>query len=189
MAKNLYMLPSDLPVPEDDGACDHLEGRQLPSVSLPSTAGSEVDLSAEPGLVVVYFYPMTGKPEHPPMLGWNKIPGARGCTTECCAFRDRYPDLKRLGAKVFGVSSQPLDEQKEAVQRLHLPFKLLNDSNLALAGALKLPTFEYDFARLIKRITLIVEDGMIRKVYYPVFPPHLNPTEVISWLEEHHSKG
>ncbi len=186
MAKNLYVLPTGLPVPENDGACDHLVGSRVPSLALPSTEGREVDLSAEQGLSVVYFYPMTGKPEHPPMRGWNKIPGARGCTTQCCAFRDRYPDLKRLGVKVFGVSSQALEEQKEAVKRLHLSFELLNDSNLALAGALKLPTFEYDFARLIKRITLIVENGLIRKVYYPVFPPHLNPTEVISWLEENY---
>src|SRR5690606_33177232 len=113
-----------------------------------------------------YFYPMTGKPERPPLLGWNKIPGARGCTTECCAFRDRYPELQRLGAQVFGVSSQPVEEQREAAERLHLPFELLNDSNLALAGALKLPTFEHDFARFIKRITLILQDGVIRKVYY-----------------------
>ncbi|MDQ2076246.1 peroxiredoxin [Marinimicrobium sp. ABcell2] len=184
MAKNLYMLPPDLPVPEDDGACDHLTGSRLPSVALPSTGGSTVDLSAEKGWVVAYFYPMTGNPDQPPMLGWNKIPGARGCTTECCAFRDRHLELRRLGATVFGVSSQPFDEQKEAAQRLHLPFELLNDSNLALAGALKLPTFEHDFARLIKRVTLVLKDGVIRKVYYPVFPPHLNPTEVIAWLEK-----
>lgn len=183
MAKNIYMLPSDLPVPEDDGACDHLPGSGLPSVALTNTAGESVDLSAVSGWAVVYFYPMTGKPERPPLLGWNKIPGARGCTTECCAFRDRYPELRRLGVQVYGVSSQPIEEQRETVARLHLPFDLLNDSNLALAGALKLPTFEYDFARYIKRITLILQDGVIRKVYYPVFPPHLNPTDVIEWLK------
>lgn len=187
MTKNLYMLPPDLPVPQDDGACDHLAGQRLPAIALPGTGARDITLSAEPGWVVVYFYPMTGQPDQPPMLGWDKIPGARGCTPECCAFRDRYLDLRRLGAKVFGVSSQPLEEQREAAQRLRLPFDLLNDSNLALAGALRLPTFEHDFARLIMRITLVVKDGVIRKVYYPVFPPHLNPTDVIAWLEQQHS--
>lgn len=184
MTKNLYMLPADLPVPQDDGACDHLAGRRLPSVTLPSTGAIDITLSAEPGWVVIYFYPMTGQPDQPPMLGWDKIPGARGCTPQCCAFRDRYPDFRRLGAKVFGVSSQRLEEQREAAQRLRLPFDLLNDSNLALASALQLPTFEHDFARLIRRVTLVVKDAVIKKVYYPVFPPHLNPTDIIAWFDQ-----
>lgn len=186
MAKNLYVLPPDLPVPEDDGACDHLPGSRLPSMALTSTSGMSVDLSAQPGWMVLYFYPMTGNPERPPMLGWNKIAGARGCTTECCAFRDRHPEIQRFGAQIYGVSSQSLEEQQETAERLHLPFELLNDSNLALAGALRLPTFEYDFARYTKRTTLVLKDGVIRKIYYPVFPPHLNPTNVIEWLKTTH---
>lgn len=182
MAKNLYMLPEGLPEPEEDGACDHLQGLALPSLSLSSTTGEPVDLSTISGTAVVFFYPMTGKPEQPPMRGWNKIAGARGCTTQCCAFRDRYPEFQRLGVEIYGVSAQPLRDQQEAVERLHLPYPLLNDSDLTLARELELPTFDYDGATYIKRLTLLVEGGVIRQVYYPVFPPHLNPTDILSQL-------
>ena len=116
------------------------------------------------------------------MIGWNEIPGARGCTPQSCAFRDDYSALRQLGANVYGASAQPLEDQKEAVQRLHLPFELLNDSSFALTSALNLPTFEYHSLRLIKRITLVIMDGLIRKVFYPVFPPNQNAAEVIAWL-------
>ncbi len=182
MAKNLYMLPEGLPEPENDGACDHLQGMALPSVERVSTSGETVDLSRHKGLAVVFFYPMTGKPERPPMIGWNKIPGARGCTTQCCAFRDRYPEFQRLGVEVFGVSAQPLEEQLDAVKRLRLNYTLLNDSDLKLAKALDLPTFKYESDYYIKRLTLLIEDGVIRKVYYPVFPPHRNPTDILGEL-------
>ncbi|UZJ43849.1 peroxiredoxin [Marinimicrobium sp. C6131] len=182
MAKNLYMLPEGLPEPQDDGACDHLQGMAIPSVALPSTRDEPVDLSAISGTAVVFFYPMTGKPEQPPMRGWNKIPGARGCTTQCCAFRDRYPEFQRLGVEVYGVSAQPLDDQRETVARLRLPYPLLNDSELKLVRALELPTFDYDHSRYIKRLTLLIEGGVVRQVYYPVFPPHLNPTDILAQL-------
>ncbi|HKK13645.1 MAG TPA: peroxiredoxin [Gammaproteobacteria bacterium] len=180
--RDLYVLPDDLPVPEDDGACDHLEGEKLPSLSLEGTAGRTVDLSSDLGITVVCFYPLLGRPDAPPMIGWNEIPGARGCTPQSCAFRDRHSELRELGVKVYGVSAQPLADQKEAVERLGLPFELLNDSALALAHALSLPTFEYESLRLIKRLTLVAVDGVIRKVFYPVFPPHRNPDDVIAWL-------
>ena len=182
MVKNLYMLPEGLPEPVEDGACDHLQGLALPTVTRPATSGGSVDLSELPGTAVVFFYPMTGKPEQPPMRGWNKIPGARGCTTQCCGFRDRYPEFQALGVSVYGVSAQPLADQKEAVERLRLPYPLLNDTDLKLAEALELPLFDYDGHRYIKRITLLVEGGVIRQVYYPVFPPHLNPTDVLAQL-------
>jgi peroxiredoxin len=182
VAKNLYMLPEGLPEPEEDGACDHLQGLALPSLPLSSTTGKSVDLSQLKGTAVIFFYPMTGKPELPPMRGWNKIPGARGCTTQCCAFRDRYPEFQSLGVEVYGVSAQPLEDQKGTAARLRLPYPLLNDSELALATELDLPTFDYDSARFIKRLTLLVEGGVIRQVYYPVFPPHLNPTDILSQL-------
>lgn len=182
MAKNLYMLPEGLPEPEDDGACDHLQGMALPSIELVSTDAKTIDLSRQEGTSVVFFYPMTGKPERPPMIGWNKIPGARGCTTQCCAFRDRYPEFKRVGVEVFGVSAQPLDEQLDAAERLRLTYPLLNDTDLELTNALDLPTFGYEMSRYIKRVTLLIEEGVIRKVYYPVFPPHLNPTDILSQL-------
>ncbi len=180
--KNLLELPPNLPVPVDDGACVHLEGGRLPAVALPATSGREVDLSLEQGTVVVYFFPMIGRPDSPPMVGWNEIPGARGCTPQSCAFRDAHADLRALGAKVYGVSAQSPEDQQEAVGRLHLPFELLSDAGLQLAKALVLPTFEYNGLQLIKRLTLIVKDGVIRKVFYPVFPPTENATHVLTWL-------
>ncbi len=182
MIKDLHTLPANLPVPVDDGACDHLLGSTLPSVSLTSTAGKAVDLSAYAGTLVIYFYPMLGRPDSPPLIGWNDIPGARGCTPQTCAFRDLHAELKQLGVEVFGVSAQHLEDQQEAHARLHLPFALLNDGQLALAKALKLPTFEYRGTRLIKRLTIIATGGLIRKVFYPVFPPNNNAGEVIAWL-------
>ena len=181
--KNLLDLPDNLPVPVDDGACDHLEGSRLPSIKLVSTSGRTIDFSQEPGITVAYVYPMIGRPDAPPMIGWNEIPGARGCTPQSCAFRDYYAELKKLGAQVFGISAQPLEDQKEAVTRLHLPFDLLNDSSFEYTKALGLPTFEYSAKRLIKRLTLIIASGEIRKVFYPVFPPDRNAQDVIEWLE------
>lgn len=155
----------------------------MPAVALASTSGAKVNLGLEHGTVVVYFYPMTGRPDAPPMVGWNEIPGARGCTPQSCAFRDLHSDLQGLEAKVYGVSSQSTEDQQEAVQRLHLPFELLSDSDFKLTGALKLPTFEYGSLRLIKRLTLIIKNGAIRKVFYPVFPPNENAADVIAWLQ------
>jgi len=185
MIKDLYTLPANLPVPTDDGACDHLLGSTLPSVSLTSTTGSVIDLSTYSGTLVIYFYPMLGRPDGPPLIGWNEIPGARGCTPQTCAFRDSHSELKRLGVEVFGVSGQRLEGQQEAHARLQLPFVLLNDEQLVLARALKLPTFEYAGTRLIKRLTIITTGGLIRKVFYPVFPPNDNAGEVIAWLTAH----
>ncbi len=179
-------LPPDLPVPVDDGACDHLPGMQLPAVPLPSTAGRMVDLASLPGATVVYCYPRTGEPGKPPPPGWDEIPGARGCTPQACAFRDHYQELQALGAQVFGLSTQDTAYQQEAVARLHLPFELLSDAQLRFARALRLPTFEFDSMTLIKRLTLIVRDGRIEKVFYPVFPPNKNPEEVIGWLQSHY---
>jgi peroxiredoxin len=182
---NLYELPTDLPVPADDGACDHLMGMPLPSVSLTSTAGRVVDLASFGGRTVVYCYPRTGRPDQEPPPGWNAIPGARGCTPQSCSFRDHYQDLQRLGARVFGLSTQDTDYQREAVERLHLPFELLSDAALTLARALRLPMFEVEGVTLIKRLTLIVGAGHIKKVFYPVFPPDKNAAEVIAWLAAH----
>lgn len=183
MIKDLHTLPADLPVPTDDGACDHLPGMRLPSIPLLGTRGGDVDLSAYAGTLVIYFYPMLGRPDGPPLVGWNEIPGARGCTPQACAFRDHHAEIERLGAHVFGVSAQPRTEQLEAHARLHLPFELLNDRDLILASALNLPTFHYGSMRLIKRLTLIACDGNITKVFYPVFPPDKNAHDVIAWLK------
>jgi peroxiredoxin len=181
--KDLSKLPENLPAPIDDGACAHLSGTRTPSVSLVATTGETVDLGTLPGIVVVYFYPMIGRPDSPPLVGWNEIPGARGCTPQSCAFRDYHAELNGLGAKIFGVSAQPLDDQKEARSRLKLPFELLNDSQFVLTKAMRLPTFNYMKSRLIKRLTIVAVDGIIRKVFYPVFPPDRNAEDVIEWLK------
>ena len=180
---NVLELPKDLPVPQDDGACDHLTGMKLPSLALASTRGRRVDLSTLTGTTVVYIYPRTGRPDHELPTGWNAIPGARGCTPQSCAFRDHYQELKALGvSELFGLSTQETAYQQEAAERLHLPFEILSDGKLEFAQALRLPMFEIDGMRLIKRITLIARDGRIEKVFYPVFPPDRNADEVIEWL-------
>lgn len=180
---NVMELPKDLPVPQDDGACDHLTGMPLPSLALASTRGRSINLSKLEGTTVVYIYPRTGRPDRELPTGWNAIPGARGCTPQSCAFRDHYQELKKLGvAELFGLSTQDTAYQQEAVERLHLPFELLSDEKLEFARSLKLPTFEVDGMQLIKRITLIVRDGKIVKVFYPVFPSDKNAEEVIGWL-------
>jgi peroxiredoxin len=181
---SLYEVPEGIPEPADDGACDHLPGMRLPSVPLVSTAGDMVDPSALTGTTVVYCYPMTGRPDQDLPPGWDDIPGARGCTPQSCAFRDHHAELQALGARVFGLSTQDTEYQREAVERLHLPFPLLSDSELEFAGALDLPTFEAEGMTFIKRLTLIIEDGEIREVFYPVFPPGRNAEEVLDWLSE-----
>jgi peroxiredoxin len=184
-ADSLYELPPDLPVPVDDGACDHLTGLRVPSILLPSTAGRLVDLAGLVGRTVVYCYPRTGRPDVDPPAGWNQIPGARGCTPQSCAFRDHHDEVRALGAELFGLSAQGTEYQREAVARLRLPFELLSDERLAFAHALRLPTFEVEAMTLIKRLTLVLEDGVIEAVFYPVFPPGQNAVDVIAWLSRH----
>jgi peroxiredoxin len=177
-------LPADLPVPEDDGAADGLEGRELPDVALPTTSGDRVGLrEAAAGTLVLYVYPATGTAGVPMPRGWDDIPGARGCTPQNCAFRDHASELSDLGATVHGLSAQPLAEQRDFVRREPMPYPLLNDSELVLARELDLPTFEVvGRGRLYKRLTLVASGGRIEKVLYPVFPPGADAGEVIGWL-------
>jgi len=182
--ENIHEVPQGIPVPTDDGACDHLPGMRLPSVSLMSTAGDQVDLSALMGTTIVYCYPLTGRPDQNLPPGWDEIPGARGCTPQSCAFRDHHAELRELGARVFGLSAQDTAYQREASGRLHLPFLLLSDEKREFARALELPTFEAEGMTLIKRLTLVIEEGEILKVFYPVFPPGKNAQEVADWLSE-----
>jgi peroxiredoxin len=183
---NVTELPSDLPVPVDDGACDHLFGLVMPAVSLPSTAGRLVDLGAlSAPRTVIYCYPRTGAPDQPSPDGWDLIPGARGCTPQSCAFRDHHQDLADLGAEVYGLSTQTTHYQREMAARLHLPFEVLSDANFALTDALRLPTFEAAGMRLVKRLTLIVRNRRIEHVFYPVFPPDQSADQVIDWLTNH----
>lgn len=182
---DLYALPSNLPVPEDDGACVHLKGTRVPSVKLRATGGSLVDVSRLPGRTIVYCYPRTGRPDQEIPKGWNDIPGARGCTPQSCAFRDHYEDLRQLGIDaVYGLSTQDTPYQQEAVERLHLPFELLSDEQLEFTKALTLPTFQVEGVTLIKRLTLVVHKGVIEHVFYPVFPPDSNAPAIIHWLVE-----
>jgi peroxiredoxin len=161
---------------------------RLSPVSLASTSsGEHIDLSTLAGTTVVYCYPLTGRPDKELPQGWDEIPGARGCTPQSCAFRDHHAELQDLGAGVFGLSTQTTEYQEEAAERLHLPFALLSDENLVFARALDLPTFEAEGMILVKRLTLIIEGGEIRKVFYPVFPPGRNAEEVIGWLSEQHA--
>ena len=185
--QTFFPLPQNLPVPQDDGAADHLPGMAMPEVILPSTSRADVDLGAlGPGRTVLYLYPMTGTPGVPLLPGWDDIPGARGCTPESCGFRDHYGDLQRLGASnVFGMSTQTIEEQEEARERLGLPFDILSDRDLRLARALNLPTFEIEGRVMLKRLTMIVRDGTIEHVFYPIFPPDKHAAEVVTWLEAH----
>jgi peroxiredoxin len=177
-------LPEDLPIPQDDGAARHLPGMRLPDISLPATDGTKVSLAWLPGRAVVYIYPRTGRPGHDLPTGWDAIPGARGCTPQSCAFRDHFAELTALGVThLYGLSTQDTAYQREAADRLHLPFPLLSDADLKFANALNLPTFAVDGMTLIRRMALVVDDGKITHVFYPVFPPDKNAEEVIAWLQ------
>jgi peroxiredoxin len=158
---------------------------RLPSLRLAASNGRMVDLSTLHGRSVVYVYPRTGRPDQPLPTGWDEIPGARGCTPQSCAYRDLAAELAALGARVFGLSTQGTAYQQEAVTRLHLPFPLLSDERLELATALTLPTFAVDGMTLIKRLTLVMSDGIIETVFYPVFPPDADAAKVAAWLRAH----
>jgi peroxiredoxin len=179
-------LPADIPAPKDDGAALHLTGVKLPDLPLPATRGGAFNLSIIGGRTVLYIYPRTGVPgvELPP--GWDDIPGARGCTPQSCGFRDHFAELKQLGvAHVFGLSTQDTAYQREAAERLHLPFPVLSDAELTFARALRLPTFAVAGMTLLRRMALVVDDGVIGKVFYPVFPPDRNAADVVAWLRTH----
>jgi peroxiredoxin len=179
-------LPADLPAPVDDGAADHLPGRRVPGVALPSTDGGTVTLASLPGLTVVFAYPRTGRPGEEPLsgeAGWNAIPGARGCTPQACAIRDLHAEFAARDARVLGLSTQSTADQREAVERLHLPYPLLSDERLELASALGLPTFEVEGVGLLARLTLVVRDGVVAGALYPVFPPDRAAASALTWLE------
>ena len=179
-------LPPNLPVPKDDGGARHLTGMSLPDLELPSTANRKVNLSKVTApRIVVYAYPMTGRPDRKLPQGWDDIPGARGCTPETCGFRDHHKDLAKLRAEVFGVSTQSTEYQQEMVKRLEVPFEVLSDEHFALTNALRLPTFTVEGMRLIKRLTFVVRNNEIEHVFYPVFPPDKHAEEVIAWLKAH----
>lgn len=180
---NLSQLPSDLPVPQDDGAADHLVGMTLPAISLSATTNTQFPLSEVNGRLVIYCYPMTGQPNVALPDGWDQIPGARGCTPQSCSFRDHYQELRALGAEVVGLSVQSTEYQQEMADRLHLPFPVLSDDGYQLQHALQLPTFVAAGMTLLKRITLIVNNGVIEAVHYPIFPSDSDPAWVMDYLK------
>jgi peroxiredoxin len=182
-AHNPNVLPPNIPAPQDDGAAKHLAGTKLPDLALPATDGASVNLSKLKGRTVVYVYPRTGVPGVDSLPGWDDIPGARGCTPQSCGFRDHFGELKRLGVgQLYGLSTQDTGYQREAATRLHLPFAILSDEKFALTKALKLPTFTTSGMTLLKRMALVIDDGVITKAFYPVFPPDKNAEDVVAWL-------
>jgi peroxiredoxin len=186
MAEPLHdptVLPEDLPVPQDDGAARHLAGMTLPDIALTATDGAQINLSKLKGRTFIYVYPRTGRPGQALPTGWNAIPGARGCTPQSCGFRDHFGDVKSLGVgALYGLSTQDIAYQREAVERLHLPFSILSDENLKLTRAMQLPTFSVDGMTLIKRMAWVIDDGVMTKAFYPVFPPDRSAAEVVDWL-------
>lgn len=183
---NLNQLPANLPRPKDDGGARHLKGMALPDLELPSTGNRRVNLSkVSAARIVIYAYPMTGRPDRQLPQGWDDIPGARGCTPETCGFRDHHKDLAKLHADVFGISTQDTPYQQEMVKRLEVPFEVLSDEQMVFARALKLPTFTVEGMTLLKRLTIVARNGRIEHVFYPVFPPDKHAEEVIAWLKQH----
>ena len=178
---------SKIPAPVDDGAMAHIAGSVVPDVALQATDGARVSLGKLPGRVVVFAYPRTGVPGEPSLTeDWDQIPGARGCTPQSCSFRDLHKVLVSAGAaKVFGLSTQDTAFQSAAAERLHLPFPLLSDEKLALAQAMNLPTMQVAGHTLLKRFALVIDDGRVSAVFYPVFPPDRNAADVLAWLEAH----
>ena len=176
-----YVLPDGLPVPVDDGAADRLVGAVIPTVTLPSSEG-DIDLDDFAERFVLYVYPETGPPEKPITPGWDEVPGARGCTPQSCGFRDLYSEIRAFGARVAALSAQPITEQLEFAARTGMPFPIISDEDFVLATTFRLPTFEFGGRRFYKRLTLIAERGTVVKVFYPVFPPDLNASDVLAWL-------
>src|SRR3989440_12341213 len=184
-----YALPDGLPVPEDDGAADHLPGLELPDLTLDSSQGPVSLAALARERLVLYVSPRTGKPGRPMLPGWDDIPGARGCTPQSCGFRDHAAELAAFGARVAGLSAQSLDDQIEFAERNRMPFPIVSDERLELARTLRLPTFEVDGLTLYKRLALVAERGRIVEVVYPVFPPDRDAADVLRWLASRYTEG
>jgi peroxiredoxin len=181
-ADDIHSIPEDLPVPEDDGAADHLLDAVVPAIALKATTGETVRLDQPGQRTILFCYPRTGRPDEELPPGWNAIPGARGCTPEACGFRDAHEQFADLGVRVLALSTQEPNYQREMAERLQLPFPVLSDERLELTRELGLPTFETSGWTLLKRLTLVIDDGRIEHVFYPVFPPDAHASELLDWL-------
>jgi peroxiredoxin len=188
---DLTRLPPDLPAPINDGGADHLRGSPVPSVTLATSQGRSLDVGHLARLpTVLFLYPRTGRPESPAGPAWNAIPGARGCTPQACGFRDLHQSFATRGVRVFGVSTQTPEYQREFAARVFAPFEFLSDQHLRLARAMRLPTFEFPVesggpTTLLKRMALFLDQGRVEQVWYPVFPPDDNAQQVLTWLRLH----
>ena len=182
---NFTELPTNLPKPKQDGACDHLLNISIPNISLPTQDGNLLKLDRKDTFrLVIYCYPMTGHPDRPLPEGWNITPGARGCTQQTCSFRDHYDQLIIQNALPIGLSTQSVEDLKEMSLRLHVPYDVVSDQQLLFASALNLPTFSIGDKKFIKRLTLMVEKSIIKHVFYPIFPPDIHIKEVLDWLKK-----
>jgi peroxiredoxin len=168
------------PAPVDDGGARHIiAGTRLPDVSLPATRGADVNLARYQERAIVFVYPMTGTPGTPNPPDWDTSPGAHGSTPEAEGFRDCYAEFELLGYEVFGLSTQSHAQQHEFATRAGIPYLLLSDESFAFADALNLPRFETGGVSYLKRLTMIVRNGVIYRVVYPVHPPATHARELL----------
>lgn len=148
---------------------------------LPATDGSKVCLATLPVRSVVAIYPWTGRPGHPNPPNWDIVPGAHGSTPELEGFRDLFDEFAKRGIAIYGLSNQTTEYQREMVERRRLPFPILSDTEGRFAAALALP-FATGGATYLRRLTLIVVNGRIERVFYTVPEPTLHAGEVLAWL-------
>lgn len=179
---DLPMSAWPYPAPVDDGAAGHLPGRTLPDIALASTRGAPVSPARIAGRLILYAYTWTGRAglANPP--DWDTIPGAHGSTPQAEGFRELFAEFAARGVAILGLSTQDAAHQREFAERLHLPFALLSDAELAFARALALPTFATGGVVYLKRLTLVARDGVIEQVSYPVHPPDRHAAELLASL-------
>ena len=183
--RQISMDYSKFPKPKNDGKADHLLNKFLPDISLKNQQGNLLKIKrSDTFRLILYFYPMTGNPNESLPKNWNQTPGAIGCTVETCSFRDNYEELIKLNALPIGISTQTIDYIKEMTDRLAIPYDVLSDSENILLNSLKMPYFEIENKIYFKRSTLIVEKNIVKKVFYPIFPPNKHINEVLQWLKE-----
>ncbi|KAF2962885.1 hypothetical protein GQX73_g10689 [Xylaria multiplex] len=189
--KSNSQVPKTIPYPADDGLASHLVGSSIPTeLTLVSTQQIPVKLSELPGITILFCYPRTSAPGETVKERWNNTPGGRGCTAEVGSYRDNFASLKELGVStIYGLSVQDTAYQKEVKERMGLPYDILSDDKLEFVKAMKMPVLEWEGTSLTKRCTLAIKDGKVVHVWYPVFPPDENPSQVAAWLKATEQSG